>query len=192
MLKTKLAVAVAVPAAVLAATAASCEPAGPVKGICDYAPVAAPAKPKIGSPKKPLNTEQRTNATAVVNEAARRHLPERAAVIAIATTLRESWLHTGVVGDKGTAHGIFQQRGVSGWGPLSERLDPTISARKFYSHLVKQKDWQSLPLTVAAANVQRPRKDLRGAYAEFEGVAGDIVDWTAYHECQSIKGKPAA
>ncbi|MEW2331842.1 hypothetical protein AB0880_29070, partial [Micromonospora chersina] len=72
------------------------------------------AQSKIG-----LNDEQLANAKAIIAATKKAGLPERAAVISIATSLQESKLENlGHLGDKNDhdSLGLFQQRPSSGWG----------------------------------------------------------------------------
>ncbi|MGR6921106.1 hypothetical protein ACU635_43280 [[Actinomadura] parvosata] len=135
---------------------------------------------KVG--KIGLTTEQIRNAVIVIRVAVERDLPWRAAVIGIATTLQESYLDNSVVGDDGTAFGIFQQRPVSGWGTVATATNPEAAAGKFYSRLVKVKRWQTRPLTEAAQAVQRSAYP--NAYAKHENKAEVIVAKLAPRACK--------
>ncbi|MEW1842639.1 hypothetical protein AB0392_32245 [Nonomuraea angiospora] len=116
-----------------------------------------------------LTSSQAANARAVLRVADDMGLPERAKVIAIATTLQESDLDETTVGDGGKAVGVFQQH--PHWGP--RRTDPATSARRFYTRLVKVPRWKSRPLTEAAQAVQRSA--FPNAYAKHEPRAERIV-----------------
>ncbi|MEW9532823.1 C40 family peptidase [Microbispora sp. NPDC049125] len=122
-----------------------------------------------------LSREQVANARIIVDTATALGLPQRAAVIGVATALQESGLKNDVVGDHGTSFGLFQQRPVSGWGTKAEVTDPRYAARAFFSRLVKVHNWQAMPLAKAASIVQRPREDLRGEYAKHEPLAEKVV-----------------
>lgn len=120
-----------------------------------------------------------------VAEAMRRHLPARAAEIAVATEMQESRMrvlanpgvpesmripHDGT----GTDHdsvGPLQQR--QSWGATADLMNPVTSAGKFYDKLVRIPNWQSLPLTVAAQKVQVSATPT--AYAQWEGKATALV-----------------
>jgi cell wall-associated NlpC family hydrolase len=119
-----------------------------------------------------LTSEQITNARHIVDTADDLGLPQRAAVIAVATALQESSLRSGAVGD-GQAFGIFQQRPDQGWGSRAQVTDPRHAARSFFARLVKVKDWNRKPLTVVAQAIQRSA--LPNAYAEHERQAVRIV-----------------
>lgn len=143
--------------------------AGPV-----CAPVSKEVRRDLG-----LTVEQAANARAVLQVADEMKyndaigLPERAKVIAIATTLQESNLRTDAVGDGGRAVGIFQQH--RHWAPRhrDDRKDAEASARRFYAQLVKVPRWHSRPLTVAAQKVQRSADG--SLYAKHEARATRIV-----------------
>ncbi|MGP3916334.1 C40 family peptidase [Nonomuraea sp. 10N515B] len=129
-----------------------------------------------------LTSEQATNARTIVDTADDLGLPKRAAVIGVATALQESYLKNDVVGDHGQAFGIFQQHPQHGWGSHAQVSDPKYAARKFFSRLVKVKDWENKPLTVAAQTVQR--STFPDAYAKHEDRAEKIVS--------ALGGKPQA
>jgi surface antigen len=127
--------------------------------------------------------DQQQNAQLIINEVARRNLPERAAVIALATAMQESSLVNVNYGDDlqgvrnpdgtlTTSRGLFQQQDP--WGPLSVRLDPTGTTGLFLDRLVRVPNWQILPLTVVAQTVQR--SGLPDAYAKWETRATEIVN----------------
>ncbi|OKH62076.1 hypothetical protein EB74_17860 [Mycobacterium sp. SWH-M5] len=124
-------------------------------------------------------------AKSIVAEAMRRHLPPKAAVIAIATAMQESNLrvlanpavpasmriaHAGVGYDHDSV-GPFQQR--QSWGATPDLMNPTTSAGKFFDKLVRIPNWDSLPVTVAAQKVQVSAYP--SAYAKHEGKAASIV-----------------
>lgn len=100
-----------------------------------------------------LTTEQARLAAIIVAESMRRQLPERAAVIALATAWQESSLRNLSYGDR-DSRGLFQQRPSQGWGTEQQVMDPWYSAGAFYERLVKVNDWQSRPVTEVAQAVQ--------------------------------------
>jgi cell wall-associated NlpC family hydrolase len=69
--------------------------------------------------------------------------------------------------------GLFQQRPSQGWGTPAQILDPKYASSKFYTKLLTVKDWQGLPLTVAAQAVQRSAYP--DAYAKWEPDATQLV-----------------
>lgn len=129
------------------------------------------------------STDQQQNAQLIINAVAKRNLPKRAAIIALATAMQESSLvnvnygddRQGVRNPDGsltTSRGLFQQQ--DSWGPLSIRLDPMGAAGLFLDRLVGVANWQSLPLSQAAQAVQR--SGLPDAYAKWEARATEIAD----------------
>jgi hypothetical protein len=118
----------------------------------------------------PWDAEQLTNARIVVDTADQLGLPNRAAVIGLATALQESRLRslTQAQSDRDSA-GIFQQRPSMGWGSLDQVMNPAYAAQAFYDHLVQVPDWTQLPVTVAAQSVQRSAYP--DAYAKWEPTA---------------------
>jgi hypothetical protein len=105
------------------------------------------------------------------------HLPARAWVIAIATSMQESQLKN--IGDLGGANdhdslGLFQQRPSSGWGSPQQLQDPQYAATAFYKGLVGVNGWFYMPLTDAAQAVQVSAYP--DHYAKWEKVAGDMVN----------------
>jgi surface antigen len=127
--------------------------------------------------------DQQKNAQLIIDAVAARNLPKRAAVIALATAMQESKLINvnfgddlqGVTNPDGTlttSRGLFQQQ--SPWGPLSVRLDPTGATNLFLDRLVRIPNWQTLPLTVAAQDVQGSAYPM--AYAQYEIIATEIVN----------------
>lgn len=117
------------------------------------------------------------NAAVIVAVGQQKKIPARGWVIAVATAMTESRL---VNSSKVTDHdsvGLFQQRPSQGWGTPVQLVDPVYTSGKFYDALVKVKDWQTLPLTVAAQRVQRSAYPDR--YAEFESDATSLVQHIA-------------
>lgn len=131
---------------------------------CGYDPAAQRAAP--------LSAAQQDNARTIVLLAQRLGLPPRAAVIAIATVLQESYLMNLAGGHLDSA-GLFQQRPSAGWGSYTQVTDPAYAARTFYRELTEVPGWRRLPLTVAAQDVQVSA--FPSAYARWEGAAAGIV-----------------
>lgn len=125
----------------------------------------------IVEPNTDLSADQRTNATAIIAAGRKLKVPDFAITIALAVALQESSLTNVDHGDAAgpDSRGLFQQR--TSWGSEAERMDPEQSATLFYKALLSVPGWDSLPLTDAAARVQKPRADLRGEYAKHEGTA---------------------
>jgi hypothetical protein len=123
-----------------------------------------------------LSPEQTDNAKAIIKATKKAGLDERAAVIAIATSLQESKLENlGHLGDRNDhdSQGLFQQRPSSGWGSPDQITDPEYATTAFLNGLKGLGDWKSLPLTVAAQKVQVSAYP--DAYAQWEGQAADLV-----------------
>ncbi|MFD0786222.1 M23 family peptidase, partial [Micromonospora azadirachtae] len=129
---------------------------------------------------------QLRNAARIIGTGQKMKVPPRGWVIAIATAMQESRLRNlanRTVGESqglpnegvGADHdsvGLFQQRAA--WGTVRQRMTPEYAARKFYEKLLDVPDWEQLPLTEAAQQVQRSA--FPDAYAKHEAVATEIVD----------------
>ena len=146
-------------AGVMAAASGPCGPAGPARQVSGV----------------DLDAEQLANAALITDVAARAGLPARAAVIAVATALQESSLRNLDYGDAAgpDSRGLFQQR--TRYYGAEVATDPVRATAAFLARLVQVPDWQTVPLTVAAATVQRPRADLVGEYARWERTATELV-----------------
>ncbi|WP_433280323.1 hypothetical protein [Micromonospora sp. CA-244673] len=123
-----------------------------------------------------LNGEQTANAKAIIAATKKAGLPERAAVISIATSLQESKLENlGHLGDKNDhdSLGLFQQRPSSGWGTPEQITDPEYSTLSFLKGLKQVDGWDKMPLTDAAQTVQVSAYP--DAYAQWEQQATDIA-----------------
>jgi cell wall-associated NlpC family hydrolase len=120
-----------------------------------------------------LSSTQKANAQIIYNIAASLGLPHQAAVIAIATAMQESRLQNLPYGDADSL-GLFQQRPSQGWGTPAQIMNPVNAATAFYSALVRVPDWQSLPVAVAAQDVQRSANP--GAYAQWQDLATTLVN----------------
>jgi hypothetical protein len=139
-------------------------------------------------PPVTLDAEQLDNAGTLLDVAIELRLPERAAVIAVATALQESGLHSLRHGDRDSL-GLFQQRPSSGWGTPEQILNPTHAATAFYRRLIEVQEWQRLPLTQAAQAVQRSAYP--DAYARWEPLAARIVATLASRDCDQTAATPA-
>jgi hypothetical protein len=123
-----------------------------------------------------LNGEQTANVKAIIAATKKAGLPERAAVISIATSLQESKLENlGHLGDKNDhdSLGLFQQRPSSGWGSPEQITDPEYATLAFEKGLKQVDGWQDMPLTEAAQTVQVSAYP--DAYAQWEQQAADLV-----------------
>ncbi|MCX4538890.1 C40 family peptidase [Streptomyces sp. NBC_01669] len=116
----------------------------------------------------PSPKEQIPNAKAIVATGAQMSIPARGQVIALATALQESGLRNVDHGDRDSL-GLFQQRPSQGWGTREQIMDPVYAATRFYKALKFLKDWESMPITVAAQKVQK--SGLPDAYARHEALA---------------------
>lgn len=101
-----------------------------------------------------LTHEQAANAAVIVGASFKADLPERAAIIALATAWQESGLRNLDYGDRDSI-GLFQQRPSYGWGTEAEIMDPWYSSAAFYAELVKFPDWESVDVNDMAQQVQR-------------------------------------
>ena len=116
------------------------------------------------------------NAQAIIQTGQSLGLPPRAWIIALATSLQETKLnnygHLGADNDHDSL-GLFQQRPSSGWGSPDQLQNPNYAAKAFYQALIQVPNWDKMPLTVAAQDVQVSAYPDR--YAQWEAHAGDIV-----------------
>ncbi|MBE1492155.1 hypothetical protein [Plantactinospora soyae] len=162
--------------------------ANSVKGDKDRDSKAKPARDKLvphgvqGEQQSiRLSGEQSGNVKAIVKATKKAGLDERAAVIAVGTSLQESKLENlGHLGDRNDhdSLGLFQQRPSSGWGSPDQITDPEYSTTAFLKGLRQVDGWQNLPLTDAAQKVQVSAYP--DAYAKWENQAADLVAsaWT--------------
>ncbi|AJF70367.1 C40 family peptidase [Streptomyces vietnamensis] len=119
--------------------------------------------PGLSEPEK-----QVPNAKVIVATGIQKRVPARGQVVALATALQESTLINLDHGDRDSL-GLFQQRPSQGWGTREQIMDPVYASGKFYDGLVKIKDWEQMPVTVAAQKVQRSA--FPDAYAKHEPLA---------------------
>jgi hypothetical protein len=126
----------AAPLAVLLALAASSEPPPISGGGCRLTGTTSGGAWSHPGTGLELDQEQVTNARIVIGAAHALGLPDRAAVIGLATALQESGLRalTQAQSDRDSA-GIFQQRPSMGWGSTGQVMDPVYAAQAFYTHL---------------------------------------------------------
>jgi len=126
------------------------------------------------------DSEQITNATAIIQTGAHLGVPVHGWVIALTVAIQESSLHNLNHGDTAgpDSRGLFQQRNP--WGPPATRMNPTDAATLFYQGgehgqkgLLDIPHWQSLPLSDAAQAVQHSAH--RRAYADHEQDATTLV-----------------
>jgi hypothetical protein len=123
-----------------------------------------------------LNGEQKANAKAIIAATKKAGLDERAAVIAVATSLQEAKLdnlgHLGDANDHDSL-GLFQQRPSSGWGSPEQITNPEHATTAFLTGLKQVDGWHDMPLTDAAQKVQVSAYP--DAYAQWETQAADLV-----------------
>ncbi len=119
-----------------------------------------------------LDPDQAENATTITAVGKRLGLPDHAVTIALAAAMQESKLHNLGHGDRDSL-GLFQQRPSQGWGTASQVQDPVYAATAFFTHLAKVNDWENLPVTTAAQEVQR--SGAPQAYAAWETEARAVA-----------------
>lgn len=143
-----------------------------------------------------LEPEQAVNATTIAAVAARRGLPPHAVTIALAAALQESKLVNLPAGDRDSI-GLFQQRPSQGWGRPDQIRDPRYAAARFYARLVQVQGWATIPVAVAAQQVQRSADG--SAYAYWETAARSLAEGLTGHAgagvaCtyRHLRGDPAS
>ncbi|WP_018216157.1 hypothetical protein [Salinispora vitiensis] len=171
--------------------------AGPLATLTDTTPAAAAAAVRADKPdmdtliphgtqgeqsRIDLGDEQTGNVKAIIEATKKAGMDERAAVVAIGTSLQESKLENlGHLGDRNDhdSQGLFQQRPSSGWGSVEQITDPEYSTTAFLKGLKQVEGWQELPLTEAAQKVQVSAYPFH--YAQWETQAADLVaeHWTS-------------
>ncbi len=166
--------------------------AGPVAAFADTTPTTAAAKSVAAvqadsgkliphgvqgkQSRIDLNGEQTANVKAIIAATKKTGMDERAAVVAIATSLQESKLENlGHLGDRNDhdSQGLFQQRPSSGWGTVEQITDPEYSTTAFLKGLKQVDGWKDMPLTKAAQTVQVSAYP--DHYAQWEQQAADLV-----------------
>jgi hypothetical protein len=101
-----------------------------------------------------LTVDQAQIAATIAAVAERKKLPSQALTIAYATAMQESKLANLTYGTADSV-GVFQQRPSQGWGTVSELENPVYATNAFFDALVKIPGYTSLPVDVAAQDVQR-------------------------------------
>jgi hypothetical protein len=134
-------------------------------------PSAAPPAPRftacaadVGGQQLPLTPGQAGIAAIIAGVASRRALPARAVAIAYATALQESKLQNLHYGDLDSV-GVFQQRPSEGWGSVRQIEDPVYATERFFEALIAVPQYLSVPIYVAAQDVQRSADG--SAYAQW-------------------------
>lgn len=158
-----------------AAAQAQCVPGGASGVDIDTAQVAQQVRAVLADSTSQVQVaglaapkEQIPNAKVIVATGVQMQVPPRGQVIALATALQESGLRNIDYGDRDSL-GLFQQRPSQGWGTREQILDPIYASTRFYKALISLKDWQDMPLTVAAQKVQK--SGFPDAYAKHEPLA---------------------
>ena len=120
-----------------------------------------------------LSAEQMSNADLIVGTTAGRGLPAYAAIVAVAASWTEAKLINDLTQRDHDSEGLFQLR-VSLW---TARVadDPVASTLWFLDRLVHVPNWRTIPLTDAAAAVERPAEAFRGRYAAAQPLATAVV-----------------
>ncbi|MFD5425602.1 C40 family peptidase [Streptomyces sp. NPDC127084] len=132
--------------------------------------------------------EQLPHAKVIVATGVQMKISARGQVIALATALQESNLRNLNHGDRDSI-GLFQQRPSQGWGTREQILDPVYASTKFYKALKSLKDWESMPVTVAAQKVQK--SGFPDAYAKHEPLATALQQAIAPTLGTAAAGAPA-
>jgi len=133
-----------------------------------------------------LDAEQLGYAVLIISETEARPLPQRAAVIAVATALQESSLRNLDHGDLAgpDSRGLFQQRLRYYENPT----DPVWAIGAFLDRLVQVERWATRPLTEAAQAVQISAHP--DYYAKWEPLASDLVATYWGAECEDTATVP--
>jgi len=141
---------------------------------------------------QPLDAEQMANAATIVQVTAARGLPQRAAVIALATAYQESKLHNIQVAVDHDSLGLFQQRVI--YYTAEVAANPVKATNAFLDRLVQQPNWATRPLTDVAADVQQPYEPYRGLYAQWEPLAAQLTAqlWNSVNSTSSTSSTSTA
>jgi len=119
-----------------------------------------------------LDTGQAGIAATIAAVAARHKLPRQAVTIALAAAMQESDLENLDYGDRDSI-GVFQQRPSQGWGTAADLQNPVYATTKFYAALVAIPRYTTLPVGVAAQDVQHSADGT--AYSQYDLVAGQLA-----------------
>jgi hypothetical protein len=130
-----------------------------------------------------MSADQAHNAITIAQVAHDLNVSRYGLQIALAAAIAESKL-VNLNGGDADSLGLFQQRPSTGWGTRAQITDPILATEAFFGRaehtnntgLLDLPNWENMPLTDAAAAVQRPREDLRGEYAQWERIAGAMAD----------------
>jgi len=139
-----------------------------------------------------LSPEQATNATTIAAVAKRLGLADHAVTVGLAAAFQESKLQNLAHGDRDSL-GVFQQRPSQGWGTAEQVMDPAFAAEAFFTHLARVDNWETIPVTTAAQEVQR--SGAPDAYAKWEPEARVLAraltgEAPAAFACRTPTSKP--
>jgi cell wall-associated NlpC family hydrolase len=151
---------IGIPAAALGTVSGSgvCGPGGTAQTVVD----------------QQLDAEQLANAATIVQVTASRGLPQRAAVIALATAYQESkFVNYQYPTDATTSIGLFAQMTIYYGADVA--ADPAQATGAFLDRLIQQPNWATRPLTDVAADVEKPYEPYRGLYAQWEPLATQLT-----------------
>jgi hypothetical protein len=153
--------------------------------VCPATPNGPVTKSTLGASGTPdargvgnLSAEQRKNAQIIINKGKEMGASPRDIQIALMTAMQESGLRNLDHGDRDSA-GLFQQRPSCGWGSHAQVTNPDYAAGKFYEHLLRLPNRDSMSLTQAAQAVQRSA--FPNAYAKWEGLAAGLLQTNNVH-----------
>ena len=123
--------------------------------------------------------QQMQNASTIAAVGVKLGVPSYGIQIAEATARQESKFYNVTGGDRDSL-GLFQQRPSEGWGTSSQIMDTTYSSTAFYQALLKVSNWQNLPLTQAAQDVQHSAyPDAYAAHEQEGAVLTNVFTGTA-------------
>jgi cell wall-associated NlpC family hydrolase len=117
--------------------------------------------------------EQKSNAVKIYNAGRTMGATKSDQIVAIMTAMQESRLIALDHGDRDSV-GLFQQRPSMGWGTKAQCMDPTYSAKKFFSVLFNLKNREKMTKAQQAQAVQRSAYP--DAYAKHETAATNMVE----------------
>ncbi|MFF8769638.1 hypothetical protein [Kitasatospora sp. NPDC015120] len=83
-------------------------------------------------------------ARAIVNAVKNRGLPQRAAVLAVTTSIVETTLRNNPNEEDHDSVGLFQQR--ASWGSFANRMDPAWATNAFLNAMLNVPNWQTRPI----------------------------------------------
>jgi hypothetical protein len=126
----------------------------------------------VGGQELQLTPGQAGIAAVIAGVASRRALPARAVAIAYATALQESKLQNLRYGDLDSV-GVFQQRPSQGWGTARQIEDPVYATERFFDALIEVPQYLSLPIDVAAQDVQHSADG--SAYGQWAGLGTSLA-----------------